>query len=124
MESRINFLGSKNVNAYAGVMADKRDIPRRALGAFFLAASLVMLIAGETLLRGRLSSHPVEFLVFWMGCFVFVGLAFLMALLDLAVVRRRTREQQRELLESALRQIARTKELKSNRPPEPPGNSR
>lgn len=105
-------------------MADKTDIRRRALGAFFLIASLVMLIAGETLLRGRLRSHPVEFLVFWMGCFVFVGLAFLMALLDLAVVRRRTREQQRELLESALRQIARTKELKSNRPPEPPGNSR
>ena len=105
-------------------MADKRDIRRRALGAFFLVVSVVMLIAGETLLGDRLRSHPVEFLVFWMGCFVFVGLAFLMALLDLAVVRRRTREQQRELLESAMRQIAQTKGLQSSRPPEPPGNSK
>ena len=105
-------------------MADKRDLRRRALGAFFLVASLVMLIAGETVLSDRLRAHPGEFVIFWMACFVFVGLAFLMALLDLAVIRRRTREQQRELLESALRQIAQTKESKSNRPPEPPGNSK
>lgn len=105
-------------------MADRRDLRRRALGAFFLVASLVMLIAGETVLSERLRLRPLAFLIFWMVCVVFVGLAFLTALLDLAVVRRRTREQQRELLESALRQIAHTKELKSNRSPEPPGSSK
>ena len=105
-------------------MADKRDLRRRALGALFLIASLVMLIAGETVLGDRLRARPLAFLVFWMGCFMFVGLAFLMALLDLAVVRRRTRQQHRELLEEAMRQIARSKELKAKRPPEPPGNSK
>jgi hypothetical protein len=120
----MNFLGANPFRWNAGVMADKRDIRRRALGAFFLIASLAMLIAGETLLNDRLQSHPAEFLAYWMACFMFVGLAFLMGLLDLAVVRRRTREQQRELLESALRQIAQTKELKAKRPPEPPENSK
>jgi protein-S-isoprenylcysteine O-methyltransferase Ste14 len=105
-------------------MVDKRDIRRRALGAFFLVASLVMLIAGETLLNDHLRSHPAEFLIYWMMCFVCVGLAFLMALLDLAVVRGRTRQQQRELLETAMRQIAQTKELKAKGPPEPPENSK
>ena len=105
-------------------MADKRDFRRRALGAFFLVTSLVMLIAGETVLSDRLRLHPWAFIVFWAGCFGFVGLAFLMALLDLAVVRRRTRDQQRELLESALRQIAQTKECKSKRSPGPPGHSK
>ena len=104
-------------------MADKRDMRRRALGALFLVASLVLLIAGETVLSDRLRSHPFAFVVFWMGCFMCVGLAFLMALMDLAVVRRRTRAQQRELLEEAMRQIARSKELKAKRPPEPPENS-
>jgi hypothetical protein len=105
-------------------MADKRDLRRRALGAFFLVASLVMLIAGETVLSDRLRLHPLAFLVFWMSCFVLVGLAFLMALLDLAVVRRRTHEQQRQLLESAMGEIAQTKALKSRRSTEPPVNSK
>jgi hypothetical protein len=105
-------------------MADKRDIRRRAIGAFFLITSLTMLIVGETLFNDRLRSHPAEFLIYWMVCFMCVGLAFLMALLDLAVVRRRTRQQQRELLETAMRKIAQTKELKAKGPPEPPENSK
>ena len=98
-------------------MADKRDFGRRALGVFFLLASLGLLLAGETLLRERLRTRPVMFLVYWLGCFGFVGLAFLTAVLDLLAVRRRARAERRELLESTLRQIARTKAEKS------PGNS-
>jgi len=104
-------------------MADKRDIRRRVIGGFFLAGALGMLLAGETALRERLHSNPAAFLLFWMLCFICVGLAFLMALLDLAVVRRRTREQQRELIEETLRQIEKSKELKSSQKPEPPENS-
>lgn len=98
-------------------MADKRDFRRRALGVIFLLASAGMLVAGETFLQERLRAQPVAFLVYWLGCFGFVGLAFLTAVLDLVMVRRRVRAEQRELLESTLRQIAQTKAEKS------PGNS-
>ena len=94
-------------------MADKRDFRRRVLGAFFLLASLVMLVAGETFLQARLRARPVAFLVYWLGCFGLAGLAFLTAALDVMAVRRRARAEQRELAESALRQIAQSKAEKA-----------
>ncbi len=102
-------------------MADKRNFRRRALGGFFLLASLGMLLVGETVLQERLRARPMVFLLFWLGCFGFVGLAFFTAVLDLVVVRRRVRAEQRELLESTLHQIARTQAGKS---PENSGNSK
>lgn len=99
-------------------MAEKCDIVRRGLGAFFLLAALVMLVSGETVLNESLRSHPREFVVFWLGCFALVGLAFLMAMLDMAAVRRRVRREERELVESMLRQITQEKEAKSNKRPE------
>ena len=98
-------------------MAEKSDIVRRTLGAFFLLSALILLVVGETALNNRLSSHPWEFLIFWTMCFVFVGLALLMALLDMAAVRRRVRREERELVESTMQQIARAKEVKSKQPP-------
>ena len=89
-------------------MAVTRDFRRRALGVLFLLASLGMLVAGETLLRERLRERPMAFLLYWMGCFGLVGLTFLIALVDLVVVRRRVRAEQRELVESTLRQIEQT----------------
>lgn len=94
-------------------MAEKRELRRRALSAVFLLAALGMLLAGETLLKARLGAEPVTFLIYWMGCFALVGLAFLMAVLELAVMRRRARAEQRELLESTLRQMAQAKAGKS-----------
>ena len=91
-------------------MAEKSDIARRGLGAFFLLAALGMLVAGETVLEERLRSQPLEFVGFWLGCFVFVGLAVLMAVLDMAAVRRRVQREERELVESTLRQITEVKD--------------
>lgn len=99
-------------------MAEKSDMVRRWLGAFFLLSALVMLVAGETALNERLRSHPWEFVIFWLACFAFVGLALLMAMLDMAAVRRRVRREERELLESTMRQITEAKALKENKPPQ------
>ena len=105
-------------------MADQKDIRRRVLGAFFLLAAAGMLIVGETVLKERLRSLPMGFLIYWMACFIFVGLAVLMAVLDIAIVRRRVREEQRQLFEDTLAQIARAKEATSKRPPENSGKSK
>jgi hypothetical protein len=73
-----------------------------------LTASAVMLISGETLLRGHLGE--IGFLFFWMACFGFTMLTMLMALLDLSSVQRRARKQQRELLEGTLEEIVHQRE--------------
>lgn len=98
-----------------------RDFRRRALGICFLLASLSMLVAGETLLGERLRARPVAFLLYWLGCFVFVGLAFLMAVLDLVAVRRRVRTEQRELVERTLSQIAQTRPVGTGKSPDNSG---
>ena len=59
-----------------------------------------MLIWGQTLLKPYLEG--VAYLVFWLICMMFTGLAMLTALLDIRAVRRRTRDQQRDLLEDVL----------------------
>ena len=97
-------------------MASKADVRRRCLGAFCLLAAIATLIAGESLLRNRLS--PAAFLVFWAMCFVFSGLAVLIAMLDIAATRRRIRKEHRDLLESTFGQATRPKEPESRKPPE------
>ena len=77
----------------------------------FLIISVVMLILGETVLRLR--PEQVPFILYWMTCFVFTGMAIVFAFLDVAGVQRQAREQQRELLDKTIREIARQKEAKS-----------
>ena len=88
-------------------------LPQRKRGMIFLIISVVMLILGETVLRSALAKVP--FLIYWMGCFVCTGLAIVFAFLDVAGVQRQAREQQRELLEKTIHEIARQKELRSGR---------
>jgi len=94
-------------------MDSNSGIPHRKRGMTFLIIAVAMLIVGETLLRSFLGKIP--FIIYWMVCFVFTGLAVLFAFLDVAGVQRQAREQQRELLEKTIREIARQKELKSGR---------
>jgi hypothetical protein len=101
-------------------MGSNADIRRRWLGVIFLGIAVLVLIAGETVWNARLRS--LGFLVLWLvTCLVFTCLAVLMALLEVSAVRRRTREEQRALLEDTIREIARQKEAKSGDRPEPPG---
>ena len=56
-----------------------------------------MLIWGHTLLKPYLEG--LGFVIYWLACMGFTALAMLTALLDIWAVRRRTRAQQRELLQ-------------------------
>jgi len=79
-----------------------------------LLAALGMLVAGETLLKGHL--RGIGFLVYWGGCFALTGVAFLIAFLDVLTLRRRLREEQRELLDKTLRKIEAEAREKPHRP--------
>jgi hypothetical protein len=94
-------------------MDSNTGIRHRKRGMTFLIVSVAMLILGETLLQSSLGKIP--FILYWMVCFVFTGMAILFAFLDVAGVQRQAREQQRELLEKTIREIARQKEAKSGR---------
>jgi hypothetical protein len=77
-------------------MVDAAEARRRWFGLFFLALAAGMLIWGQTVLAGCLKG--VWFLIYWSVCFVFTGLAIVVALLDMRATRRRTRQEQQELL--------------------------
>jgi hypothetical protein len=85
--------------------------PQRKRGVIFLIIAVVMLILGQTVLGHSLGKVP--FLLYWMACFLFTGLAILFAFLDVAGVQRQARQQQRELLEKTINEIARQKEMKA-----------
>ena len=87
-------------------MAKSADTVRRALGAVFLGVALLMLILGQTLLANSLQQSKTAFVYYWFGCFAFTVLAALVAIVDIIVMRRRARKEQREFLESTLREIA------------------
>jgi len=88
-------------------------IRHRKRGLTFLIIAVLMLLLGETVLRQSLSKVP--FILYWMACFVFTGMAIIFAFLDVAGVQRQAREQQRELLEKTIHEIARQKEAKARR---------
>jgi hypothetical protein len=94
-------------------MDSNSGIRHRKRGMTFLIISVVMLIFGETLLRSYLAKIP--FLIYWTICFACTGMAVLFAFLDVAGVQRQAREEQRELLQKTIREIARQKEAKAGR---------
>jgi membrane protein implicated in regulation of membrane protease activity len=93
-------------------MAKNPDFRRRCVGAVFLIIALVMLIVGETALRDKLSA--IGFLVYWLACFCFTILAILVAVADLAVTRRRTRKEARDLLQGTIEEIIESKKARGN----------
>jgi len=76
---------------------------RRWFGALVLLAALGMLIGGETVLKGKLDG--LAFIIYWLVCFGFTGLAILIAILDARALRRRTHQEQHDLFEKTLKQI-------------------
>lgn len=82
---------------------DTADALRRWLGLFCLTVAAGMLIWGQTLLKPLLEGWL--FIVYWGFCFVFTFGAIIIALLDIRALRRRTRREQRELLERTLSEV-------------------
>ena len=94
-------------------MADPADALRRWLGMFFLAVSAGMLIWGQTVLKPHLDGIP--FLVYWAVCFLFTMSAILIALIDLRAVRRRLRQERRDLVERTMKETAKPGEEPESR---------
>ena len=63
----------------------------------------MMLVVGQTILQNHL--RDLAFLVYWLICFTFTGLAVAVALLDARENRRRLREERRDLLQMTLKDI-------------------
>jgi hypothetical protein len=79
------------VHATRGVIRDQNT--RRKTMFVVLVVALVLLFSGSTFLRPLLSprEHPVWFMFYWLVCAWLTMTAMLLALLDLLVVRARTR---------------------------------
>ena len=86
-------------------MPNSADALRRWLGVFCLAVAAGMLIWGQTVLESHL--RGLMFLIYWLVCFGFTIGAIVIALLDIRVLRRRTRDEQRKLVERTLEQVDR-----------------
>ena len=84
-------------------MSDSTDALRRWLGVFCLGIAAGMLIWGQT--KARLDG--VIFLFYWSICFFFTIAAIVIALIDVRILRRRSREEQRRLIERTLEQVER-----------------
>jgi len=91
---------------------------RRWFGTLCLLTAIGLLVAGETVLKGRLS--PLGFLLYWTGCFVVTSLAALTALRDAACVRAESRQEQLAFFEETLRTIEAEKQARTQAKPEKP----
>lgn len=94
-------------------MSNPADARRRWFGTFFLIMAGGLLIWGQTILKPHLG-NGLGFLLYWLVCFSFTGLAILTALLDLRIIRCRTRDAQRDLFKRATMET----DVEENRSPE------
>lgn len=62
-----------------------------------------MMVSGLTFLQGRLEG--LAFLIYWLGCFILTTAAVLVAFLDLRAIRRRARDEQRDLIQKTLEDV-------------------
>jgi len=76
---------------------------RRWLGAFFLLAAMVMLVAGETTTGKRLEG--ALFILYWLACFGFAALAMLVAVFDVRALRREIHAEQQAMLRNVMKEI-------------------
>jgi membrane protein implicated in regulation of membrane protease activity len=95
---------------------------RRWFGALVLLAALGMLVAGETILKGKL--EYLGFLFYWLGCLGFTFLAIVIAILDARALRRETRTAQHDLFQATLKQIEAEAKARKDRPGHKPRGSK
>ena len=91
-------------------MAGSTLPPSRWLSVLFLALATAMVVLGLTVFSNTLA--PATFLVYWLVCFCFTGLAAWAALMDMRAIRRQTQEAQRDLIEETMKEIAEEKRRK------------
>jgi hypothetical protein len=86
-------------------MLNKVDARRRWFGAFFLIVAGGMLAWGLTVLKPFLMRRPWLFVFYWLTCFVFTGLSFIVAALDMYIVRRRIRDERKKLMNNSFEDL-------------------
>ena len=84
-------------------MAQDGTKRRRWIGGVSLGLALVMVVAGERVVRGRIG--PGMELLYWLLCFLLTGVAIVVALLDFRALKQRILAEQRELVEKTLKDI-------------------
>lgn len=67
----------------------------RTLGTIFLSSSILMLVLGQTVLADDLAGPMLA--IYWSWCFLLTMLAGVMAVLDMALIRRAGLRVRREL---------------------------
>ncbi len=88
------------------------DNARRWIGAIFLTIAVLMVVLGQTVFEGNLRDLKFTFMVYWIACFGFTLMAVVIALLDVWIVRRKSRELERELIEETWNKVQREKARK------------
>ncbi len=90
-------LGSFAIQATRGLLRDQSS--RRKTMGFCVVVAVVMLVAGLTVLRPWLNphEHAARFIFYWFACAWETVLVFLLALLDLLLVRAESREARKIL---------------------------
>src|ERR1051325_11612236 len=102
-------------------MPNSADALRRWLGTFCLAVAAGMLIWGQTILKDYL--RGLGYVLYWIGSFFFHLAAICIALVDLRVMRRRLRDEQKELVERTLEAVeSQENSAEGTEPPSRPGN--
>jgi hypothetical protein len=114
MLESILHLGQSYFGGNVCAMSNSADALRRWLGVFCLAMAAGMLIWGQTVLKAHLDG--LSFLFYWLICLGFTMAAIVIALLDVRILRRRSRDEQRRLIERTLEQVEQPKPRKGTDP--------
>jgi hypothetical protein len=103
--TRLFFVPKRGGGATLVLMLTRVDARRRWFGTLFIILSLGMLMWGVTFLADRLVKHPLMFVLYWGGCAIFTGLALINALLDMMIMRKRSRDEQISLAKESFGRI-------------------
>jgi membrane protein implicated in regulation of membrane protease activity len=76
-----------------------------------MAISLVMLVAGMTVLKDRLQG--LLFIYYWLLCAMFTCVTLMIALLDFRATRRRLEQERSQMIQEMLHTVARDKARKA-----------
>ena len=88
------------------------DARRRWFGTLFLIVAIGMLFWGQSVLKSRLEG--MGFVLYWLVCFLFTGLAFLTAILDFRAVRQQSRDEHRDLFRHSFDGLEADRDTKAN----------
>lgn len=99
---------------YAAPMSADPKSRRRKIGTIAIVIAILMLVAGETVLKSQLSGVPM--LCYWLGCFVFTAIAAGAAMIDAARVGIEGRDAQKSLIEETLKEIEDNKRSDKHQP--------